>query len=68
MEKTSQPKPASAPTADQTKLRPADEAPPETPGTGDAVCSRCGGAGLVGTARCPECEGTGKITRGISAA
>jgi hypothetical protein len=52
----------------EAPMRPADEAPPGTPGSGETVCSRCGGSGLVGTAKCPDCEGTGKVTRGIGGA
>jgi hypothetical protein len=45
---------------------PGDEAPPGTPGTGEQVCSRCGGTGMTdGGARCEVCEGTGKVTVGI---
>jgi len=45
---------------------PADEAAPGTPGTGETVCRACGGTGKTETgARCPECEGTGRITAGI---
>jgi DnaJ-class molecular chaperone len=56
------------PTAGQPPMSPGDEAPPGTPGTGETVCGRCGGSGLVGTARCPDCEGTGKVTRGVGGA
>jgi hypothetical protein len=46
--------------------REGDDAPPGTPGTGEALCPACGGSGSVaGGARCPECNGTGKVTRGI---
>jgi hypothetical protein len=50
-------------------LRPGDEAPAGTPGTGEKQCSRCGGSGrLPGGQACPECGGTGKITAGIGGA
>jgi hypothetical protein len=42
-----------------------DEAAPGTPGTGAAVCSRCGGSGRVDGTECPECDGTGKVIHGI---
>jgi len=44
---------------------PGDEAAPGTPGTGEAVCRRCGGSGQVQGKPCPECDGTGKVTEGI---
>jgi hypothetical protein len=51
------------------KMRPGDEAPAGTPGTGEDVCPECNGAGR--TARdqpCRNCEGTGRIVRGIGGA
>jgi hypothetical protein len=45
--------------------RPGDEAAPGTPGTGEAVCRRCGGSGQVQGQACPECDGTGQVTEGI---
>jgi len=43
-----------------------DEAPSGTPGTGEALCSRCGGSGRTASGEpCPECKGTGRVTRGI---
>jgi hypothetical protein len=47
---------------------PGDEAPPGTPGTGEAVCPKCAGSGRLGGADCPNCEGTGKVIRGIGGA
>lgn len=50
----------------QTPTSSGDEAHPGTPGTGEQVCSRCGGAGVTDTgARCEQCQGTGKVTVGI---
>ncbi|MEJ7688563.1 MAG: hypothetical protein WKG52_17185, partial [Variovorax sp.] len=50
-------------------LRPGDDAPAGTPGTGDALCRKCGGSGRVdGGAPCTECQGTGKVTAGIGGA
>ncbi|HEU5293472.1 MAG TPA: hypothetical protein VFU71_01665 [Burkholderiaceae bacterium] len=46
-------------------MSPGDEAPPGTPGTGEAVCGRCGGSGRVGNAPCPTCGGSGTVTRGL---
>ena len=48
--------------------KPGDEAPPGTPGTGEAVCRRCGGTGRDGGQTCPDCSGTGKVTQGVGGA
>ena len=45
-------------------LDPGDEATPGTPGTGEAVCHRCGGSGKFNDATCPTCGGTGKVVHG----
>ena len=50
---------------DQPELAPGDDAEPETPGTGEDLCPRCGGTGEVAGADCPQCEGTGKVVQGI---
>jgi len=42
-----------------------DEAQPGTPGTGEAVCQRCGGSGRAANGLCPTCGGTGKVVHGI---
>ena len=44
---------------------PGDEAVPGTPGTGEAVCRRCGGSGREQDRPCPECGGTGKVVEGV---
>ena len=49
-------------------MAPGDEAPPGTPGTGEAVCRRCGGTGRVGGETCATCQGTGKVNVGIGGA
>ena len=49
-------------------LRPGDEAPEGTPGTGEGLCRECGGSGRVGDATCPSCKGSGKVTVGIGGA
>lgn len=54
-----------APSAAQKPMRPGDQAPEGTPGTGETVCPRCGGGGRLGASDCPECQGTGKVTVGI---
>jgi len=43
-------------------VKPGDEAPAGTPGTGESVCRRCGGSGKLGTATCPDCRGAGVVT------
>ena len=45
-------------------LDPGDEAAPGTPGSGEAVCHRCGGSGKFAGAMCPTCGGSGKVLRG----
>ena len=54
--------PAPAPAA---PLHPGDEAAPGTPGTGEAICPRCGGTGRVGGDPCSTCAGTGKVVHGV---
>lgn len=50
-------------------MRPGDEAPAGTPGTGETLCRSCGGTGRSDDGKpCPECGGTGKITAGIGGA
>jgi hypothetical protein len=54
----------------QPKPRPApgDEAPAGTPGTGEDICPVCHGKGKKEGKPCENCEGTGKIIRGIGGA
>ena len=49
-------------------LAPGDEAPPGTPGTGEAICRTCGGKGQVNGGTCPECQGSGTVIEGIGGA
>lgn len=56
------------PSGAQPPLRPGDEAPEGTPGTGEDVCPRCGGSGKLGASDCPTCQGTGRVTVGIGGA
>ncbi|WP_245591308.1 hypothetical protein [Derxia gummosa] len=45
---------------------PGNEAPPGTPGSGEAICPRCGGSGRIeADEACPECAGTGHVVRGV---
>ncbi|WPH22492.1 hypothetical protein [Variovorax paradoxus] len=47
-------------------MRPGDEAPQGTPGTGETVCRLCGGSGRSKDGEpCPQCGGTGKVNVGI---
>ncbi|HSV44758.1 MAG TPA: hypothetical protein VLJ58_03115 [Ramlibacter sp.] len=57
--------PSAAQPSGATPMNPADQAPPGSPATGEAVCPRCGGSGRQGPATCPDCGGTGKVTQGI---
>ena len=51
----------------EANMRPGDEAPPGTPGTGDNVCPECNGKGkLQSGGQCPNCSGTGVVTTGIA--
>jgi hypothetical protein len=46
-------------------LRPGDDAPEGTPGTGPVPCPRCGGTGELDGTTCPECEGTGEVVEAV---
>ena len=47
-------------------LKPGDEAEPGTPGAAEDLCETCGGSGKLADGKiCPECEGTGRVMRGI---
>ena len=50
------------------EMNPGDQAPPGTPGTGETICSACGGSGrLDAGVECPDCGGSGRIIQAISA-
>ncbi|HJW25606.1 MAG TPA: hypothetical protein VJ576_11965 [Rhodocyclaceae bacterium] len=49
-------------------MRPGDQAPEGTPGTGENICSACNGTGIRYGGPCPECEGTGTVITGIGGA
>ena len=42
--------------------KPGDEVSPDTPQSGEALCPKCSGTGMIEGAACPECRGTGKVT------
>lgn len=50
-------------TTQPAPMKPGDEAPSGTRGTGGHACPRCGGSGALGQVRCPGCEGTGKVAK-----
>ena len=54
--------------SDAPHVAPGDQAPSGTPGTGEDLCTECGGTGRVGERACRNCEGTGKVVRGIGGA
>jgi RecJ-like exonuclease len=47
-------------------MKPGDEAPPGTPGTGEDVCPDCQGKGRVDQRPCPNCKGTGVVVKGVA--
>ena len=50
-------------------MSPGDEAPPGTPGTGEDVCPECNGRGKDARAQeCGNCQGSGRIVRGVGGA
>jgi hypothetical protein len=49
-------------------MKPGDEAPEGSPGTGEDVCPRCAGTGRTEHGPCPHCEGTGKVVSGVGGA
>lgn len=49
----------------EDQINPGDEAPPGTPGTGEAPCQECQGSGKLDGRDCPNCGGSGKIIQGI---
>jgi hypothetical protein len=49
-------------------IKPGDEAPPNTPGTGEDLCPDCKGSGRIDGAKCETCDGTGRIVEGIGGA
>lgn len=60
--------PGKVPQTGETKLNPGDQAPPGTPGTGEAICPDCHGTGRLAGQPCPTCGGSGRIIQGIGGA
>lgn len=48
--------------------KPADEAAPGTPGTGEGLCPECSGRGRKDDRPCPACAGTGVVIQGVGGA
>lgn len=49
-----------------TPLKPGDEAAPGTVGAAEDICDQCSGNGAAADGTpCPECDGTGRVMRGI---
>jgi hypothetical protein len=59
------PTPAPVPTPSPAPMSPGDEAPAGTPGSGEAICPRCGGSGQWMGRECLYCGGRGKVNKGI---
>ncbi|HEX8412484.1 MAG TPA: hypothetical protein VF637_01160 [Sphingomicrobium sp.] len=49
-------------------INPGDDAPEDTPGTGEDVCPECNGTGEAGGKECPNCGGSGTVIKGIGGA
>src|SRR5207249_9306213 len=49
----------------QDPMKPGDEVPAGTPGSGENVCRRCGGTGAVDGNACPDCDGTGTVITNV---
>ncbi len=58
----------SSPGPASKEMNPGDEAPPGTPGTGEAMCPACKGSGRAGSEPCENCSGSGRIVEGIGGA
>ena len=60
--------PDRTPPATTAPMKPGDEVPAGTPGTGENVCPVCHGSVRIGQQRCASCAGTGTVTTGIGGA
>jgi hypothetical protein len=47
------------------KPNPGDDATPGTPGTGEDICPKCQGTGLINEVACQNCGGTGIVIKGM---
>jgi DnaJ-class molecular chaperone len=54
--------------AGQPLIKPGDQAPPGTPGSGENICRRCRGSGRLGDQPCPDCQGTGRVNAELGGA
>jgi DnaJ-class molecular chaperone len=50
---------------DAAPMNPGDQAPPGTPGSGEALCPDCAGSGQRNGQPCPTCGGSGKVIEGV---
>ncbi|MFZ5510987.1 MAG: hypothetical protein ACOZCP_13135 [Pseudomonadota bacterium] len=66
--RTHTPHPGASPSVPGTHMKPGDEAPPGTPGTGENLCPDCSGRGRIGDRPCETCEGTGTVIQGVGGA
>lgn len=53
-------------TPDASGGYPGDDAPPGTPGTGEAPCPECEGSGKVNGQPCRNCGGSGTVNKGVA--
>jgi DnaJ-class molecular chaperone len=51
--------------ADPERMKPGDEAPPDSEASGEDLCRECGGEGEVDGKRCEACRGTGRVEAGV---
>jgi hypothetical protein len=49
-------------------MNPGDAAPEGTPGTGENICPDCGGSGRRDQRACATCGGTGRVVQGLGGA
>jgi DnaJ-class molecular chaperone len=51
-----------------SNMNPGDQAPRDTPGTGENICPECSGTGTRDGKPCSNCGGTGKVIEGVGGA
>ncbi|MDB5080987.1 MAG: hypothetical protein JWP00_2911 [Chloroflexi bacterium] len=49
----------------EATMRPGDQAPAGTPGSGEAVCPDCSGSGKKDGKPCENCSGAGIVIAGV---